>query len=95
MPVKLTNLALDCADAGPAWMFVRVPEGKTVKNRLHPDLVTTDLAAEVDRILGLGADQQAEHDQGGYRWYTLTDPEGNEFDVITRETETATEDQEG
>ena len=34
-------------DRGPHWYFVQVPEGKTAKNRLHQDLTTPDLAAEV------------------------------------------------
>lgn len=64
------------------WMFHRVPEGKVAKNRFHPDLVSAELQAEVDRIVGLGATQQAEIKEGGYHWITLTDPEGNEFDVV-------------
>src|SRR4051812_29786464 len=39
----------------PGWMFIRVPEGKSVKNRVHPDLVADDREAEVDRLVGLGA----------------------------------------
>jgi Glyoxalase-like domain len=38
-------------------MFHKVPEGKTVKNRLHIDLQTADVAAEVDRLTSLGAQQ--------------------------------------
>jgi predicted enzyme related to lactoylglutathione lyase len=67
---------------GPAWTFARVPEGKTAKNRVHPDLVVADLDAEVSRIVGLGASKKAEYDEVGYRWITLTDPEDNEFDVM-------------
>jgi predicted enzyme related to lactoylglutathione lyase len=68
--------------AGPVWAFNRVPEGKAVKNRVHPDLVAADLNAEASRIVALGANKKAEYDEGGYRWITLTDPEGNEFDVM-------------
>ena len=68
--------------SGPAWTFTRVSEGKTVKNRFHPDLAAADLDAEACRIIGLGASKKAEYDEGGYRWVTLTDPEGNEFDVL-------------
>jgi predicted enzyme related to lactoylglutathione lyase len=67
---------------GPAWVFVRVAVGKTMKNRVHPDLLTSNLDAEIDRIVGLGAEKTAEYEQDGYHWVTLTDPEGNEFDVI-------------
>ena len=67
---------------GPHWYFAQVPEGKAVKNRMHPDLTTPDLTAEVQRIVGLGAKTAAEFDEGGFRWATLLDPEGNEFDVL-------------
>jgi predicted enzyme related to lactoylglutathione lyase len=70
-------------DQQPHWYFMKVPEGKTVKNRVHADLVTTDLPAEVQRIVALGATEQADYDEGGYQWATLLDPEGNEFDVVT------------
>ncbi|MFF9483344.1 VOC family protein [Streptomyces sp. NPDC014676] len=69
---------------GPGLLFVRVPEGKTAKNRLHFDLRPTGRtrAEEVARAIGLGARQLADHtrpDGGG--WVTLADPEGNEFCV--------------
>jgi hypothetical protein len=71
----------DVRGGGSAWLFQKVPETKRTKNRVHPDLVTADLDTEVERIAGLGAAKQAEYEQGGTRWWTLTDPEGNEFDV--------------
>jgi predicted enzyme related to lactoylglutathione lyase len=64
---------------GPGFMFIRVPEAKGAKNRMHIDLGTTDLEAEVDRVLGLGATLEGRHDEFGVRWATLRDPEGNEF----------------
>jgi hypothetical protein len=67
---------------GPVWMFHRVPEAKTVKNRLHLDFVAAALEDEVSRILTLGATRLGEVEEGGYRWATLSDPEGNEFDVV-------------
>ncbi len=67
--------------AAPTMMFVQVPEPKTVKNRAHLDLTTTDRAAEVERLLALGASQV--HDKGGTQWTTLADPEGNEFCVMS------------
>jgi catechol 2,3-dioxygenase-like lactoylglutathione lyase family enzyme len=65
-----------------SWMFVKVPEPKRVKNRVHVDLGTQDLAAELVRLAGLGATHIADLDEGGTRWTTLADPEGNEFDVV-------------
>ena len=66
----------------PRWCFAEVPEGKSAKNRMHPDLITADLEAEVRRLIGLGASRKADVTMGGMRWTTLSDPEGNEFDVI-------------
>jgi|SRR5580658_1985111 hypothetical protein len=66
----------------PHWMFMRVPEGKAAKNRVHPDLVAADLTSEVQRLVALGALERATHEESGARWVTLTDPEGNEFDVV-------------
>ena len=61
--------------------FRSVPDGpKTVKNRLHLDIkpVSRDQAAELDRLLALGA-RQVNVGQGARSWYVLADPEGNEF----------------
>ena len=73
---------VDPDGVGPAIGFLRVPEGKTAKNRLHFDLRPTGRtrAEEVARAIGLGARQLADHtrpDGGG--WVSLLDPEGNEF----------------
>jgi Glyoxalase-like domain len=64
------------------WAFAQVPEGKSTKNRMHPDLITADLEAEVGRLVGLGASRKEDIKMGSMRWTTLLDPEGNEFDVI-------------
>jgi hypothetical protein len=66
----------------PRWCFAQVPEGKSAKNRMHPDVITADLEAEVERLVGLGATWKADLKPGTMRWTTLLDPEGNEFDVI-------------
>ena len=73
------------ADGTRRLLFIEVPEGKSVKNRLHLDLAPTDRSRdeEVDRLLGLGAtmiDDLRESDGSG--WATLADPEGNEFCVL-------------
>jgi hypothetical protein len=72
----------DPARTGPGWCFAQVPEGKSAKNRMHPDLITADLEAEVGRLIGLGASRKDDIKLGSMRWTTLLDPEGNEFDVI-------------
>ncbi len=66
-------------------LFIQVPEGKEVKNRLHFDLRPIDLSRdeEIERVLALGAIQVADHrhpDGGG--WVVLADPEGNEFCIL-------------
>lgn len=66
---------------GVALMFLQVPEERTGKNRLHIDLATADWAAEVDRIVGLGAKRVGEFNEFGAHWVTLADPEGNVFDL--------------
>ncbi|MET0888411.1 MAG: VOC family protein [Mycetocola sp.] len=66
----------------PSIMFIRVPELKRSKNRLHLDWVPDDQQAEVERLVGLGA-TQVDIGQGGASWVVLADPEGNEFCVLT------------
>ncbi len=68
-------------NAYPGMCFVTVPEAKTIKNRLHIDLDPDDQAAEVARVLALGA-RHADVGQGGAPWVVLADPEGNEFCVL-------------
>ncbi len=51
---------------------------------MHPDLITEDLEAEVDRLIALGATKIADLAPDGMRWTTLQVPEGNEFDVIAQ-----------
>ena len=58
--------------------FARVPEVKSVKNRLHLDLRTTDLDAGVAQALALGA-TRADDIYAGGSWQVMRDPEGNEF----------------
>ncbi|WP_411080482.1 VOC family protein [Streptomyces sp. cmx-18-6] len=67
----------------PVLTFARVPEGKTVKNRLHIDVNPTDREQdeEVRRLLALGAGR-ADVGQGDTGWVVLMDPEGNEFCVL-------------
>lgn len=67
----------------PTLVFVTVPEGKTVKNRLHLDLRPADgsLDAEVRRLISLGA-RPTDVGQGSVPWDVLADPEGNEFCVL-------------
>ncbi len=78
----------ECGLRGPVgqWMlWLKVPEGKTVKNRMHPCLRPTDRDrdAEIERVLRLGATLVGDHRQGPDRgWAVLADPEGNEFCIL-------------
>ena len=66
---------------GLAIDFLRVPEAKTVENRLHLDLRTTDFDAAVEQALALGAAKADDVYDGG-RWQVLRDPEGNELCLL-------------
>jgi catechol 2,3-dioxygenase-like lactoylglutathione lyase family enzyme len=65
----------------PDLLFLRVPERKTVKNRLHLDLRPADQAAEVARLEALGA-RRVDVGQAEVSWVVMADPDGNEFDVL-------------
>lgn len=66
----------------PDLLFLRVPEDKTVKNRLHLDLRPDDQAAEVSRLESLGATRVDIGQGDGVTWVVMADPEGNEFCVL-------------
>ena len=77
----------ECGLVGPDdryLLFLRVPEPKTVKNRMHVCLRPTDRSRdeEIDRILGLGATLVNDLRKGDKGWAVLADPEGNEFCVL-------------
>jgi catechol 2,3-dioxygenase-like lactoylglutathione lyase family enzyme len=65
----------------PQLMFLQVPEPRTGKNRLHIDLVTDDKEAAIARAVELGATRLGDFDEYGAVWSTLSDPEGNVFDI--------------
>ncbi|NYT94250.1 VOC family protein [Salinispora sp. H7-4] len=68
----------------PTLLFLQVPEGKSVKNRLHLDISPIDCSTdeEVTRLLALGA-SRIDVGQGPDRsWVVMADPEGNEFCVL-------------
>ena len=68
-------------DVAPDILFVKVPDRKVSKNRLHLDLRPADQQAEVGRLIALGA-APADIGQRDTRWVVLADPEGNEFCVL-------------
>jgi len=69
------TVLVETAEGGPRLWFQLVPEAKTVKNRVHLDLLAADPEAEVQRLVALGATVQARHTDN----IVLADPEGHEF----------------
>jgi hypothetical protein len=71
----------DPAGAEPRLFFQRVPEGKTAKNRMHLDVHVepAEKTAEVERLVGLGAELTETHNDRGPLAHVMRDPEGNEF----------------
>ena len=67
-------------------LFIEVPDAKTeLKNRMHFDLRPTDVTREeeLERLTGLGATLVADRRRpDGSGWFTVADPEGNEFCIL-------------
>ncbi|GAA2170459.1 VOC family protein [Agrococcus versicolor] len=76
-------------DGSHRLLFIEVPEGKVVKNRIHLDLRPTDRSrdAEVERLMALGAVQLADLRTATGGWVTLADPEGNELCILRSQAE--------
>ena len=66
----------------PDLLFLKVPEAKSLKNRLHIDLRPDDQQAEVSRLEALGAVRVSVGQTAEVTWVVLADPEGNEFCVL-------------
>jgi predicted enzyme related to lactoylglutathione lyase len=69
----------------PVVCIQRVPEAKAAKNRVHLDLSVDDLESATAEVLALGGSwpDGRTRELEGFRWRTLADPEGNEFDMAT------------
>ena len=82
----------DGAPSGMSLYFMKVPEPKVVKNRLHLDLLTEgSMESEVARLVEAGASvievrQDPDSLQNPDKWTVLADPEGNEFCVTSTST---------
>ena len=68
----------------PGLLFIRVPEDKVVKNRVHLDLrPATTRDVTIEPVVGLGGTVVADHrNADGSGWVTLADPEGNELCIV-------------
>jgi hypothetical protein len=69
------TVLVESEDGRPRLWFQLVPEAKSVKNRVHLDLLAADPEAEIQRLTALGATVQARYKDN----ILLGDPEGNEF----------------
>jgi hypothetical protein len=78
---------VDPAGIGPRLLFQRVPEPKTVKNRVHLDVNAghgaidrrAAVRAHVSQLVASGATVLREMQEESGWWIVLSDPEGNEF----------------
>lgn len=80
-------------ETGPSIDVVAVPEGKTVKNRLHFDLRADGVSTteELQRLLALGARRTNVGQGPDVSWVVLSDPEGNEFCLLSRSVQDVTD----
>ena len=72
---------VDPDGVGPRVFFLKVPEGKTAKNRMHMDVHVdqAELHERAAALVAIGATHVTEFDEPEGHWITLLDPEGNEF----------------
>ena len=79
------SAVVDPDEKGPRLLFLRVPEGKVAKNRLHLDVAAGDddaKLAKVRQLVDAGATEIGRVDEQGGWWVVMLDPEGNEFCVV-------------
>lgn len=69
-------------DQLPGMLFLPADGDKAAKNRLHLDFRPDDQAAEVERLIALGATPIDIGQPVDVPWVVLADPEGNEFCVL-------------
>ena len=87
------SAVIDPDGKGPRLFFQRVPEPKSVKNRVHLDLHVSagpgasaeerkaDIEPETERLIALGAERVEARQERGEYFVVMRDPEGNEFCV--------------
>lgn len=84
-PAGSIGAIVDPDDIGPRVLFMRVPEHKIAKNRVHLDIRAGqdefDKTAKIDALIEAGATTVRRVDENGSWWMVMTDPEGNEFCV--------------
>lgn len=76
----IVQLAL--SSAVPLFQFQKIEDVPTQRNRVHVDLKTPDLDGETERLVALGATVVQKFELPKIRYTTLTDPDGNKFDLV-------------
>ena len=81
-PVQYIDLSE--TEASPGLRFQRVPEPKTVKDRIHLDLRVDDIEEAAARVTALGAERAPQDDFQEFNvvFRVMLDPEGNEFCLV-------------
>ena len=75
-------VTLDTPPDLPPLQFFKTENTTTGRNRVHPDFNTPNLDKETERLVELGASVVQKHVLPQFRYTTLTDPHGNNFDLI-------------
>lgn len=75
------------AAGAPTLRMQRVPEPKTVKDRIHIDVMVDNLELAMKQVQGLGAAAAdgVEFAEYGVRFRVMLDPEGNEFCLVCKD----------
>jgi predicted enzyme related to lactoylglutathione lyase len=68
-------------------LLQKTADQKTSKERMHLDLETDNVEAEVERLEKLGATRWDHQQERGYDFWVLQDPWKNEFCVLQQQTE--------
>lgn len=76
------NVQLATSPDVPPFQFQKIEDVPTQRNRVHVDLKTPDLDGETERLVALGATVVQKFELPQIRYTTLTDPDGNKFDLI-------------
>jgi hypothetical protein len=66
-------------------LLQRTDDEKASKERMHLDLETDDVEAEVKRLAALGATRWDHQQERGFDCWVMRDPWGNEFCVLQME----------
>lgn len=84
-PTGSIGAIVDPENVGPRILFLRVPEKKSVKNRVHLDIRAgrsdEERTKKVEQLTAAGATAVRRVEESGQWWMVMTDPEGNEFCV--------------